>query len=64
MFYFGAERHNSRDFPREKCRRPRVFGQGEELQLGDSQRVMNIPKTPVCQLNFSQLRSPLNYLLS
>lgn len=47
VFYFGAKRHNSRDFLTEECRWPRVFGQGEELQVGDSQRAMNIPKTPV-----------------
>lgn len=32
VFYFGAERHNSRDFPRQKCCRPGVFRQGEELR--------------------------------
>ena len=49
VFYLGAKRHNSRNFPPKECRRARVFGQGEELQVGDSQHAMNIPKTPVCR---------------
>lgn len=36
MFYFGAKRDNSRNIPSEECSRTRLFREGEELQLSDS----------------------------
>ena len=52
VFYFGAKRDNSRNIPSEECSRTRLFREGEELQLSDSNS-MNIPKAPVHALNFS-----------
>lgn len=39
VFYFGAERHHSRNFPLEKCRRSGVFRQGEDLHSKGSERL-------------------------
>ena len=36
VFYFGAKRDNSRNIPSEECSRTRLFREGEELQLSDS----------------------------